>query len=96
MHAVEPGTTDPTRDDPALAPLLEHDARIARLGARVRILSGLAWPVEHELRFLERWRAGRVEMPAPPTAPVDHAGTIEALDAIMRKLDRGHPVGAGL
>lgn len=93
MHAVEPGITDPTRDDPALAPLLEHDARIARLGARVRILSGLAWPVEHELRFLERWRAGRVEMPAPPTAPVDHAATIEALDAIMCELDRGHPVG---
>ncbi len=84
---------NPASADPALAPLLKYDARIARLGGRIRILSGLTWPVEMEARFLERWRAGSPELPEPPTQPVDHAATIEALDAILRRLDRGHPVG---
>ncbi len=50
-------------------------------------------PVEMEARFLERWRAGAPEMPQPPTQPVDHAATIEALDDILRGVDRGHPIG---
>ncbi|MFI8718140.1 hypothetical protein ACIGHF_09680 [Stenotrophomonas sp. NPDC077464] len=33
---------DPTRDDPALGPLLEVDAHLARLGSRIRVLSALA------------------------------------------------------
>ena len=93
MNAVDPGTPSPARADPALATLLEYDARLARLGSKVRILSGLAWPVEMEARFLERWRAGDPQMPQPPTQPVDHAATIEALDDILRHLDRGHPIG---
>lgn len=93
MHAVDPGTVNPATADPALAPLLELDARIAKIGSKVRVLSGLAWPVEMETRFLERWRAGDPQMPAPPTLPVDHAATIEALDGILGRLDRGHPVG---
>lgn len=93
MHAVDPGTVNPATADPALAPLLELDARIAKIGSKVRVLSGLAWPVEMETRFLERWRAGDPQMPAPPTLPVDHAATIGALDGILGRLDRGHPVG---
>ncbi len=85
--------TDPTRDDPALAPLLEVDAQLAKLGGRIRILSGLAWPIETETRFLDGWRAGKPELPAPPTQPQDHAETIAALDDILQRLDRGHPVG---
>lgn len=88
MHAIGPGTPDP-----ALAPLLEYDKRIARLGSRIRILSTLTWPAGLEARFLERWRAGTPELPAPPTQAADHAATIEALDDILRRLDRGHPVG---
>ncbi|UNK57830.1 flavohemoglobin expression-modulating QEGLA motif protein [Pseudoxanthomonas daejeonensis] len=93
MHALDPGTANPARADPALSPLLEFDARIAKIGSKVRVLSGLAWPVAMEARFLERWRAGSPEMPAPPTQPVDHAATIEALDGILPRLDRGHPIG---
>lgn len=92
MHAVDPGAA-PVRADPALPALLELDARLAKLGGRIRVLSGLAWPVEMEARFLQGWRAGKPEMPAPPTRPVDHAATIEALDDILRQLDRGHPIG---
>ncbi|WP_372013843.1 tyrosine/phenylalanine carboxypeptidase domain-containing protein [Pseudoxanthomonas sp. 10H] len=93
MHAVESGPAHPASADPALAPLLELDARLAKIGGRIRILSGLAWPVEMEARFLERWRAGQPEMPRPPTQAEDHATTIEALDDIMRRIDRGHPIG---
>lgn len=98
MNAVDTGTADshtanPALADPALGPLLEYDARLAKLGSRIRVLSGLAWPVEMEARFLERWRAGQPEMPQPPTQAVDHDATIEALDDILRRLDRGHPIG---
>jgi uncharacterized protein (TIGR02421 family) len=101
MNAVDPAAANPAgvdcpSADPALAPLLECDARLAKIGGRIRVLSGLAWPVEMEARFLERWRAGHPELPAPPTQPVDHAATIEALDDILRRLDRGHPVGEWL
>jgi len=93
MHAVVADTFNPVSADPALASLLEYDAKIAKLGGKIRVLSGLAWPVELEARFLDSWRAGKPEMPAPPTQPVDHAATIEALDDILRRLDRGHPIG---
>ncbi len=84
---------DPSRDDPALAPLLAVDARLAKLGSRIRVLSGLAWPIELETRFLDGWRAGKPTLPAPPTQPVDHTDTLAALDDILQHLDRGHPVG---
>lgn len=90
---TSPSCPDPTQADPALAPLLEVDARLAKLGNRIRVLSGLAWPIEMETRFLASWRAGAPEMPAPPTQPVDHTDTIAALDDILQHLDRGHPVG---
>jgi uncharacterized protein (TIGR02421 family) len=92
-NATSPPRPDPTQADPALAPLLEVDARLAKLGSRIRVLSGLAWPIELETRFLDSWRAGKPEMPVPPTQPVDHADTIGALDNILQHLDRGHPVG---
>jgi len=93
MHAVDPSLPPPTRADPALAPLLEFDAKIARLGGKIRVLASLAWPVEMEARFLQGWRAGNPEMPAPPAQSADPAATLAALDDILRRLDRGHPVG---
>ncbi|AXK73695.1 DUF1704 domain-containing protein [Lysobacter sp. TY2-98] len=46
-----------------------------------------------EARFLEGWRAGRPELPRPPTVPVALDAELDALDGIMHTLDRGHPVG---
>lgn len=93
MHALDPSSFDLSHADPALPALLKLDAKIAKLGGKIRVLSTLAWPVEMEARFLESWRSGKPQMPAPPTHPVDHAATIAALDDILRQLDRGHPVG---
>jgi len=93
MQVVDSSSRSPAIADPALAPLFELDARIAKLGRRIRVLGALAWPVEMEARFLDSWRAGKPEMPAPPTQPVEHAATLAALDDILRQLDRGHPVG---
>jgi uncharacterized protein (TIGR02421 family) len=93
MQVVASSSMDPAIADPALGPLLELDAKIAKLGGKIRVLGALAWPVEMETRFLDSWRAGKPEMPAPPKQPVDHAATMAALDDILRQLDRGHPVG---
>lgn len=93
MQVVDSSFVDPAAADPTLAQLLTLDAKIAKLGSKIRVLGALAWPVEMEARFLDSWRAGKPEMPAPPTQPVDHAATLAALDGILRQLDRGHPVG---
>jgi len=93
MQVIDPSTVNPASADPALPALLALDAKIAKLGGKIRVLSALAWPVEMETRFLEGWRAGKPQLPEPPTQPVDHAATIAALDDILRQLDRGHPVG---
>ncbi|HVJ38149.1 MAG TPA: tyrosine/phenylalanine carboxypeptidase domain-containing protein, partial [Stenotrophomonas sp.] len=93
MQVADSSSMDPVMANPTLGPLLELDARIAKLGSKIRVLGALAWPVEMEARFLDSWRAGKPEMPAPPSQPVDHAATMAALDEIMRKLDRGHPIG---
>jgi len=93
MQVIDSAVIGPAAADPALTLLLELDAKVAKLGSKIRVLGALAWPVEMEARFLDSWRAGKPEIPAPPTQPVDHAATIAALDGILRKLDRGHPVG---
>lgn len=81
---------------PGMPELLECDRRIAKIGARIRVLNAIAWPSELETRFLDGWRAGRPELPAPTTAPVRHDDEIAALDAVMARLDRSHPIGAWL
>ena len=71
-----------TMKPPAMAPIglpRPPTKAAAKIGSRIRILSGLTWPVELEARFLERWRAGHPELPAPPTQPADHAEAIAAL-----------------
>jgi uncharacterized protein (TIGR02421 family) len=65
-------------------------------GRRVKVLKVLTWPVRLETRFLEAWRAGRVEMPDPGTQPAQLTDEIAALRAVMARCDRGHPIGRWL
>jgi uncharacterized protein (TIGR02421 family) len=85
-EAVEPS-------DAALPALLECDRALVKIGKRIRVLKAIDWPVELEERFLAAWRRGAPEMPEPPNAPVAHAGEMAALEALMRRIDRGHPIG---
>jgi uncharacterized protein (TIGR02421 family) len=69
------------------------DAEIVDVARSIRILSHLTWPKDLQARFLDRWRAGQPELPDAHLDPVDHSPQVEALERIMARCDRDHPVG---
>jgi uncharacterized protein (TIGR02421 family) len=84
---------------PSSSELAEYAAisrALLSAGRRVKVLKVLTWPVQLETRFLEAWRAGRVEMPDPGTQPAQLTDEIAALRAVMARCDRGHPIGRWL
>ena len=84
---------DPTSADPALAALLECDRALVPIGRSIRVLKAIDWPIELEERFLAGWRRGQPELPAPSTQPQNLIEQTAALQALMRRIDRGHPIG---
>ena len=82
----------PGIDEQHLQHLLDCDQRLATIGRRIRVLKAIGWPPALEDRFLDAWRAGRVELPAPPTRPQALDAESEGLEELMRVLDRGHPL----
>ena len=91
MASIAP--VDTVSHDPAIARLIDVDHALASIGRRIKVLKAIDWPVELEERFLSAWRSGKPELPAPATPPQDHSAEMDALDALMRQLDRGHPIG---
>ena len=83
----------PGSDDPALATLLECDRALLKIGRGIRVLKAIDWPVELEERFLAGWRRGQPSLPAPPNQPLVMSEAMSALQALMGRIDRGHPVG---
>jgi uncharacterized protein (TIGR02421 family) len=79
--------------DAALAALVERDRELASIGRRIKVLKAIDWPLALEERFLEGWRRGQPRLPEPGAQPKVHAAEMTALKDLMRKLDRGHPVG---
>ncbi|HET7925374.1 MAG TPA: flavohemoglobin expression-modulating QEGLA motif protein [Rhodanobacteraceae bacterium] len=79
--------------DPALATLLACDRELVPIGRRIKVLKAIDWPAELEERFLSGWRRGAPELPEPPTRAAPFDAEIAALDALMRRIDRGHPIG---
>ncbi len=79
--------------DSALPALLDADRALVRIGKRIRVLKAIDWPVELEERFLAAWRRGAPALPKPPNAPQPLADEKTALEALMRRIDRGHPIG---
>jgi uncharacterized protein (TIGR02421 family) len=79
--------------DPALAALLECDRALVSIGRKIKVLKAIDWPLALEERFLGAWRRGQPELPAPPNKPKVLADEIGTLKTIMRRIDRGHPVG---
>jgi len=69
------------------------DRALVEVGKKIRVLNAIGWPAGLEERFLEGWRVGRPQLPQPQLAPQPHRAQIEALDALMAGLDRGHPIG---
>ncbi|KGQ19428.1 DUF1761 domain containing protein [Lysobacter dokdonensis DS-58] len=79
--------------DPALERLFAADAAIVKVGRKIRVLDAIGWPAWMETRFLDGLRAGRPELPVPTTTPQALNDEVAELDAIMRGIDRGHPIG---
>ena len=80
-------------NDAALAKLFEADAALCKIGKRIRVLDAIGWPARMEDEFLAGWRAGKPALPIPPTQPQDLHEEIQALEALMATIDRGHPIG---
>ena len=57
------------------------------------MLKAIDWPLDLEERFLAAWRRGQPELPTPSTQPRSLTDELAALDALMRRIDRGHPIG---
>ena len=83
----------PGSDDPTLATRRECACALAPIGRRIKVLKAIDWPVELEERFLTAWKRGQPELPSPPTQPQVLADEIAALEALMQRIDRGHPLG---
>ncbi len=83
----------PMANDPAMATLIESDHALVPIGRRIKVLKAIDWPVELEDRFLDMWRRGKPELPAPATQPQVLTAEMGALEALMARIDRGHPVG---
>ena len=84
---------NPPSADAALTALFEHDRALASIGRRIKVLKAIDWPLALEERFLDSWRRGQPELPAPPMHAVVLTDETAALKDLMRKIDRGHPVG---
>ncbi|MBP8098452.1 MAG: DUF1704 domain-containing protein [Arenimonas sp.] len=80
-------------DDPALGKLFEHDRALVKLGRKIKVLKAIDWPLEQEERFLSSWQRGKPELPSPGTKPLVLADEISAFEALMKQIDRGHPIG---
>ncbi|MBC7987996.1 MAG: DUF1704 domain-containing protein [Luteimonas sp.] len=83
----------PASHDPVVAALLECDRTLVKIGRRIKVLKAIDWPLDLEERFLDAWRRGQPELPAPPTQPRVMADEMAALEALMQRIDRGHPIG---
>lgn len=86
-------SNDEVLRDPALAALLDCDRALVSIGRRIKVLKAIDWPVELEEQFLAAWRRGAPELPAPQTRPLALDAETDVLDALMRRIDRGHPIG---
>ncbi len=72
------------------------DSELIRISKSIRVLANLTWPRELEERFLSSWRAGTPHLPEVELQAPDHHEEIEALEALMARCDRGHPMGSHL
>lgn len=91
MAVVDPVVA--SSHDPILESLHDCDRALAAIGRRIKVLKAIDWPLELEERFLAAWRRGSPELPSPPHQPRAHAEEIAALEALMQRIDRGHPIG---
>jgi len=69
------------------------DAEVVSIARSIRILDSLTWPREQEAVFLAGWRARAPSLPTVAASPRDHRAEIAALEDVMGRCDRAHPMG---
>jgi uncharacterized protein (TIGR02421 family) len=83
----------PVAPTPDIDRFASIDDQLVKISKSIRVLSNLKWPRVHQVSFLEGWRAGNPRLPEVDLVPKDHSGEIEALEALMARCDRSHPIG---
>lgn len=69
------------------------DTELVQIAGSIRVLSNLTWPRHLEATFLDNWRAGSPRLPQVELHARDHTPQVDALQALMSRCDRGHPMG---
>jgi uncharacterized protein (TIGR02421 family) len=72
----------------------EFDAAVVEAASPLRVLDVLAWPADSEARFLASYRAGSPKLPEPGLVASDTRKSVEALEAVADRCDRGDPLQA--
>ena len=83
----------PAGRDRHLERIVELDRRLGKAAKPIKVLSRLEWPESVGERFLADYRAGRPRLPEVTLSPRSHSAEIEALEALMGRCDRSHPLG---
>jgi uncharacterized protein (TIGR02421 family) len=81
---------------PAIEAALVIDRELVVVARKIRVLSSITWPAHLEDEFLSGWSAGRPELPKVPSPRVSLRGETGALEALMGRCDRVHPLGSFL
>jgi len=79
--------------DPALARMIELDARLVQAAKDIRVLAHLDWPIEVGHEFLASWKNGSPHLPTIDYHPVDYTAQIAALQSVANECDRSDPLG---
>src|SRR5512139_764831 len=79
--------------DRHLKKIVGLDRRLGKAAKPIKVLKRLEWPESVGERFLADYRAGRPRLPKVALQPRSHSAEIEALEALMGRCDRSHPLG---
>ncbi len=90
---MEGGGEGASTGDRHLERIGELDRAIGKAARPIKVLSRLEWPEWIGERFLAEYRAGRPRLPEVTAQPRGHAAEIQALEGVMGRCDRSHPLG---
>ena len=71
----------------------ELDRRLVAAVKGIKLLASVSWPMSVQSSFLEKWAAGRAELPNVEYVRCDLVRNREELEAIIVEADAHHPVG---
>lgn len=76
-----------------LARFADLDRRLVAAVKGIKLLASVSWPMSVQSIFLEKWHAGKPQLPEVSYARCEFSRTREELEAIFLEADATHPVG---